>query len=208
MNLRLTNYKDKELVLWNANKVKSKNIFINEDFSSDTNELRKELWKKVKKYRDQEKKDCLNYKEIVFKRGNEEEKISVKYHFRAYWHKKITPESNFESMSYNRFSVNDNLTFNTDFDPDIYFFQKFSSLEKKYFSIDEVKHSKEIIFDKKSFSVLHLNIRSITKNFKCFKEFLNSLKVNIDCICLSETWYDSVDDAKSAVYILECCNSM
>ena len=66
-------------------------------------------------------------------------------------------------MSYNRYSVNDNLTFNTDFDPDIYFFQKFSSLEKKYFSIDEVRHTKEIVFDEKSFSVLHLNIRSITK---------------------------------------------
>ena len=84
MKLKLTNYKDKEFILLNANKVKSKNIFINKDFSSETNELRKELWKKVKRYRDQEKKACLNYKEVVFKRGNEEEQISIKYHFRAY----------------------------------------------------------------------------------------------------------------------------
>ena len=46
---RFLNYKDKTNILKNAKKLKGKNIFINEDFSHETMELRKELWEKVKK---------------------------------------------------------------------------------------------------------------------------------------------------------------
>ena len=48
MACRFLNYKDKTKILKNAKKLKSKNIFINEDFSLETMELRKELWEKVK----------------------------------------------------------------------------------------------------------------------------------------------------------------
>ena len=41
------NYKDKTNILKNAKKLKSKSIFISEDFSRETMELRKELWEKV-----------------------------------------------------------------------------------------------------------------------------------------------------------------
>ena len=37
------------------------------------------------------------------------------------------------------------------------------------------------------FSVLHLNIRSIKKNFENFKLFLNSINFTFSVICLSET---------------------
>ena len=46
---RFLNYKDKTNILKIAKKLKGKNIFINEDFSHETMELRKELWKKAKK---------------------------------------------------------------------------------------------------------------------------------------------------------------
>ena len=45
------NYNDKTNILKNAKKLKGKNIFINEDFSQETMELRNELWEKVKNVR-------------------------------------------------------------------------------------------------------------------------------------------------------------
>ena len=46
------------------------------------------------------------------------------------------PEPNFDSLSYKPFSVDGNLTFNAELDPDVNFFQCISSLDKKYISID------------------------------------------------------------------------
>ena len=40
------------------------------------------------------------------------------------------------------------------------------------------------------FSILHLNIRSIKKNFENFKLFLSSFSFDYSIICLSETWLD------------------
>ena len=37
-------------------------------------------------------------------------------------------------------------------------------------------------------SVLHLNIRSINKNFENFKMFLSNLNLSFSIICFSETW--------------------
>ena len=37
------------------------------------------------------------------------------------------------------------------------------------------------------FSILHLNIRSIKKNFESFKTFLSSLDFTFSIICFSET---------------------
>ena len=43
------------------------------------------------------------------------------------------------------------------------------------------------------FSILHLNIRSIKKNFENFKLFLSSLEFSFSVICFSETWLDDLD---------------
>ena len=67
---RFLNYKDKTNILKNAKKLKGKNIFINEDFSHETMELRKELWEKVKKHRDEGKIAYLHYRTVVAKRRN------------------------------------------------------------------------------------------------------------------------------------------
>ena len=66
------NYKDKTNILKNAKKLKGKNIFINEDFSHETMELRKELWEKVKKHREEGKIAYLHYRTIVVKRRNDQ----------------------------------------------------------------------------------------------------------------------------------------
>ena len=67
---RFLDYKDKTNILKNAKKLKGKNIFINEDFSHETMELRKELWEKVKKHRDEGKIAYLHYRTVVVKRRN------------------------------------------------------------------------------------------------------------------------------------------
>ena len=49
--IKLANYKDKSMILRNVHKLKGSDIFINEDFSKQTTDLRKELWKEVKQIR-------------------------------------------------------------------------------------------------------------------------------------------------------------
>ena len=56
------------MILRNVHKLKGDDIFINEDFSKQTADLRKELWKEVKLLRSEGKIDSLNYRIVVTKR--------------------------------------------------------------------------------------------------------------------------------------------
>lgn len=67
---RFTKFKDKQCVLSNARKLKGTNIYIYEDFSQDTMELRKSLWEQVLEYRRQGKFAYLNYRSVVVKDNN------------------------------------------------------------------------------------------------------------------------------------------
>ena len=49
------------------------------------------------------------------------------------------PESSFESLSYKPFLVNGNLTVNAELDPDVNFSQNISSLDTRYYSIDDIE---------------------------------------------------------------------
>ena len=81
---------------------------------------------------------------------------------------------NGESQSFNPFSVNEDLKDNNE-DPDVNFYQTWiSSLDTSYYIRNEVKENLEN-FRQKLFSVLHLNIHSMSKNFESFQEFLDSL---------------------------------
>ena len=60
----LNRCKDKQRILNNAKKLKNMGIFIYEDFSKDTMELKKSLWEQVLEYRKQNKFACLNYRSI------------------------------------------------------------------------------------------------------------------------------------------------
>ena len=55
-----------------AYKLKGSEIFINEDFSKQTTDLRKELWKEVKQLRSEGKIAYLNYRTVVTKRRDNE----------------------------------------------------------------------------------------------------------------------------------------
>ena len=67
---RFTKFKDKQCVLSNGRKLKGTNIYIHEDFSQDTMELRKSLWEQVLEYRRQGKFAYLNSRSIVVKDNN------------------------------------------------------------------------------------------------------------------------------------------
>ena len=71
----------------------------------------------------------------------------------------MAPNSDFESQFFNPFSVNEELQ-NNELDPDV-----------------------------NSFSVFHLNIRSMKKHFEAFQDFIESLNFKFSAICLSKTWF-------------------
>ena len=66
---KFSSFKGKQLVLSAAKKLKGQNIYINEDFSKETMDIRKEKWKSVKSLRSQGKYAILVYDKIVVK-GN------------------------------------------------------------------------------------------------------------------------------------------
>lgn len=71
--LKLLRYKDKELILKNAKKLKGTGIFINEDFSDETNLIRMNLKAKMKKARENGKYCVISYDRLVtrdFKSAN------------------------------------------------------------------------------------------------------------------------------------------
>ena len=108
-------------------------------------------------------------------------------------------ESNFECLSFDPFSLQENFM-NNECDPDVNFHQNnVSNVEANYFLMTEVKSSLAR-FHPNAFSVLHLNIRSMKK------EFLKNLSASFSAICLSETWCESQDESQNSNYILSGYN--
>ena len=77
---------------------------------------------------------------------------------------------------------------NDDNDPDINFFNnKYDAVNSPYFSLAEVPCKVEKLLEN-LFSVYHINIRSLNKNFDKLLEFLSIMKNEFDIIAISETW--------------------
>ena len=74
----ILNYRGKVKILRNAKKRQSKNIFINEDFCQAILDHRKELWKDVKRLREEGKIAYLQYRSIVIKRKDNTGQCLVK----------------------------------------------------------------------------------------------------------------------------------
>ena len=99
--------------------------------------------------------------------------------------------SNFECLSFDLFSLQENVM-NNKSDPDVTSYQNnVSNVEANYFLMTEIKSS---FFDPNAFSVLHLNIRSMKKNFENFKKLFENLSVSFRAICISETWCESQEE--------------
>ena len=111
----------------------------------------------------------------------------------------------FETLKYN---MSDNADFLLDdsCDPDVNFFnKKFQSLDTPYLMPGEFHNFLDNSSDQ--FSVLHLNIRSIKKNFENFELFLNSINFTFSVICLLETWWDDLATIEKSLYELPNYNS-
>ena len=79
---------------------------------------------------------------------------------------------NFESMSFNPFSNNHNLS-DSNQDPDVNFFlDNIPSFNTEYFSPSDVKIGFSKFESPDTFSTLHVSIRSLRKIFEDFKELL------------------------------------
>ena len=102
----------------------------------------------------------------------------------------MAPKPNFESMSFNSFSNNNNFSDNNQ-DHDVNFFlYSILSLNTKYFLPADVKIGLSKFESPDTFSGLHLNIRSLRKNFEHFKELYKTLNLKFIIVCFLETWAD------------------
>ncbi|XP_065654889.1 uncharacterized protein LOC136081496 [Hydra vulgaris] len=98
---------------------------------------------------------------------------------------------NFESISFNFFQINDFLLDNES-DPDINYFSEASALQNcSYFYNNELKDYRNRDF----LNVIHLNIRSLKKNFDTFHSIIEETSNIFNIICITETWCSS-DDAR------------
>ena len=104
--------------------------------------------------------------------------------------------SNFETLKYNLVSESDDILLDSACDPDLNFSNKYvKNFDTKYLSPDDFKDFIEKPVTN-LFSILHLNIRSIKKNFDNFKK-------NFSVICFSETWLDKLDSLHTICLITQ-----
>ena len=112
----------------------------------------------------------------------------------------MTPDINFDSLLHNPFSIHKS-SINSEHDPDVNFYQEISSLETHYCSPNDSQNNFQS-FLKDYLSVLHLNIRSINKNFESFKEFYLKINFRFSIVCFSETWIDDISFSKNSNFQL------
>ena len=115
---------------------------------------------------------------------------------------------NFESLKFNPFDSSEEILTDKSFDPDLNFFNSnIGNLDTPYISHEEHKNlnvngSADTLF------ILHLNIRSIKKNFENFNFFLFSLSFDFSVICFSETWLDESSLTSQSLYELPNCKNI
>ena len=94
-------------------------------------------------------------------------------------------------------SVNDSNQY-----PDVSFYDDISSLETSYLSPSEIDKNFQNL-SKESFTVFHLNIRSMNKNFEAFQDFYKSLNTIFSIICLTERWINDSNINQNSTFQLE-----
>ena len=93
-------------------------------------------------------------------------------------------KADFESGAFRNFNFLKILN-NDSQDPDENFFNAFNFKDSQYFTPEESSRNLNN-FDKSSFSMLHLNIRSLQKNFDSLLNLLMTLKFEFKVTCI--TW--------------------
>ena len=95
-------------------------------------------------------------------------------------------KADFESAAFRTFDFEKILN-NESQDPDTNFFNAFNFKDSQYFTPEESSRNLNN-FDKSSFSMLQLNIRSLQKIFDSLLSLLMTLKFEFKVICITETW--------------------
>ena len=113
----------------------------------------------------------------------------------------------FENRSFNPFLNQGKILLDNNSDPDENFFDEnsFSKIDAQYFSLEELKEN-HIAPDNRSFSILHVNIRSLNRNFEHLKLMLSELNYDFSMICVSETWCSNESFKNSSDYNLSQYN--
>ena len=113
----------------------------------------------------------------------------------------MPPEPSFESTCINPFLANNSLN-DSNQNADVNFYNDTSSLETNYLSPSEIDKNFQNL-SKESFSVLHLNIRSMNKNFETFQDFYKSLNTKFSIICFTDTWANDSKINQNSLFQLE-----
>ena len=108
--------------------------------------------------------------------------------------------SSFDKLSFNAFETKD-ILLEIDTDPDSNFFNesKFQNLDSPYYTPEElITFSKEI--SENMFSIFHLNIRSVNKNFENLKNLLQEIKHDFKVVSLSESRLKDENANQNSLY--------
>ena len=99
---------------------------------------------------------------------------------------KLLNTEDFENLTFNTFDK-ENILLNDSFDADGNFFNTHGFTNTTYFTTETLK-TMIIANNEISFSVLHLNIRSLNKKFESLKTLLVELNFCFTMICITESW--------------------
>ena len=94
-------------------------------------------------------------------------------------------KTDFESAAFRTLDFQKILN-NVSQNPNENFFNAFNFKDSQNFTPEESSRNLNN-FDKSRFSMLHLNIRSLQKNFDCLLNLLMTLKFEFKVICITET---------------------
>ena len=97
-------------------------------------------------------------------------------------------DDSFEKLRFDPFAQNRNLFAGDPNDPDINYFdgQYFQNLNAPYYNLADAKVN--LNKSKNKFSIIHVNLRSMKKNFEEFRDLLAELQFSFSMICITETW--------------------
>ena len=115
---------------------------------------------------------------------------------------------NFENLKYDLLGNSGNILFENSSDPDLHFYNTYIQNLNTHYILPEALQ--KFLGDEKhqNVSVLHLNIKSINKNFDNFKMFLLNPNLSFSIICFSEKWLnDSNEDNSNYEFQLCQCTA-
>ena len=109
--------------------------------------------------------------------------------------------TNYENLIFDPFNSN-SILLNSLSDPDFNFFNEQKlNINTSYFLPSEAKNFLQTSTIN-TFSVLHLNIRSMSKNFENLKQLLVTINYTFKIICLTETWCQTQHLKTNSLYHL------